>query len=316
MAVNKRRLSSGIKWYSRGQHLNVPYYSQAIFDTRGQALKWEREEQRRIEDRKINNSMSLKELLTARLDFLELNKNRHYYEDNKRHAKVILDEFGDISVSEITPKMANELILKQLRRCKVKKLTNHRANAFATNFRSFFNYGIKKMGLDMKNPCSGFEKFSVDHKIKFIPTDEMIKAVMDICTTEQKALIQFCYETACRISEALNFTVKDILKDSIVLYTRKSRHGNLVPRVLPKPELPKLPKKGRVFHQWDRRPDFLWAKIIKLGQPIWSWHSIRHFRTHKWALDGEPLVSIMAKLGHSSVETTMIYLRSLAINRF
>lgn len=305
----KRKLKRGNRWFYSGMFLGNTYHSKAIYLTKQECKAAERGRLIEMEKEARNPRvrMNLKELFETRLDYLELTRNNLYYEDNHRHAKLMLKKWGNISASQVTKRMVNTLLMDELRRAKKKKLTNSRPNALLTNIRAFFNYGINKLDLDIKNPCKGIEKFPIDVKLKFIPTNEMVEAVLKDCSIKQRDLVQFCDETACRIGEALRFKVQDILDNHIVLYTRKSRGSDLTPRIIPKPALPKLPKCGRVFREWNKRPRFLEGKTKKK----WNWHNLRHRRASIWASGGMSLIEIMSRLGHHNISTTQKYLRLL-----
>ena len=74
----------------------------------------------------------------------------------------------------------------------------------------------------------------------------MVLAAKDKCNQDRRALVDFVDETACRVGEALRLEAEDIFDDYIVLFTRKSRNSGLVPRIIPKPDLPSCDE-GRVF---------------------------------------------------------------------
>jgi integrase/recombinase XerD len=316
VGVYKRKIKKGIRFFYSGQYLNQKYHSKAIYLTKGECAKAERGRIKELDEKARNQSedMPIKEMFEERLNFLELEKNRFYYEDNRRHAKFAIKAWGNIKAGEVSRAIVNRLLMDELRRCREAGLSNHRVNALLTNLKSFFNFGINRLGLDIKNPCLGIEKFRIDRALKFVPTDEMIQAVLDICDDDQKALVNFLKETGARVGEALKFKVQDILDENIILYTRKARYSSLTPRIINKPSLPPLPKSGKVF-KWNRRPDFLGIKVKKLKQPEWSYHSLRHKFAQDLACKGESTISIMQRLGHNSISTTMIYLRSLGAVR-
>ena len=207
-----------------------------------------------------------------------------------------------MNVSQITKRQVYRLFMQEAKRCKKEGLSNTRVNAFLTNMRSFFSFGIKRLGLDYKNPCTGIAKLPIDRRVKFIPTQEMVDEVIAKCTPEQASLIRFLDETGARVSEALNVSLNDWKNGKVVLYTRKSKNGDLVPRVVPCTMNPQT-------FDWDRRPDFLKYKTRE-----WSYHALRHKRASEWANEGKPLIQIMALLGHQNISTTQIYLRSLGAN--
>ena len=312
MGAYRRKLKIGIRWFYSGSYIGVKYHSFAKYESKKDCLDAERDHLQTLKNEQPSEILTLKEMFEARLDYLKLEKDRYYYQDNLRHANLMLDVWGKINANRVTKRMVNTLLMDELKRCKKKGISNGRANALLTNIKAFFNYGINRMDLEIRNPCRGIEKFKVDIHLKFVPSDELVNAVLEICTQEQKELLQFLDDTGARIGEALRLKSNDILDDHIVLYTRKSRNSSLTPRLIPKVDVPN--KKGKIF-RWVRRPDFLKYKVAKLKQPKWSYHSLRHRYAQRLALQNESTIRIMQFLGHSSINTTMIYLRSLGIFR-
>lgn len=175
-------------------------------------------------------------------------------------------------------------------------------------FKALFNFSSEY------NPCKKIEFYPIDKKVKFIPSNEMILTVLNNCTAEQQDLINFILETGVRINEVLNLKGQDILNTSVILYTRKSNNSNSVPRKVPKPEWldnKMFPADERVFKEWNEYPKFLDRKVRQLKQHRWGYHSLRHRRASLWSKEGKPLFEIMSLLGHSSLETTQIYLQLL-----
>lgn len=147
---------------------------------------------------------------------------------------------------------------------------------------------------------------------KFIPTNKMIEEVLLECDELEQLLIIFLLETGARLNEALRLTDKDIKSDKIELYTIKSKYRKLTARTLSFPLCLKgVDFTGRLFERWTAQPNFLKEKIMKLGQPMWSLHSLRH-RFARQLLDRrEPYFFLMEKLGHYSLATTHIYLHNV-----
>ncbi len=203
--------------------------------------------------------------------------------------------------------------MEEKRRCVEEKLTNSRPNTIFIVIRASFNYATKHFGTDFKNPCDGMSKLPMDRPIKFIPTEEMILAVKEICTPEQLLLIDFVYETACRINEAISLDYQDVRDEHVILYTRKSQNSARVPRFVARPSFIVTGGQGKVFKSWDAYPRFLEGKVIKLKHQRWCWHSLRHRRASIWAHSDMPLFQIQMLLGHSQISTTQRYLHSLGI---
>jgi len=161
----------------------------------------------------------------------------------------------------------------------------------------------------------GISRLPEDRKIKFIPTEEMITAVQEQSNPQQRSLIQFVYETAARINEAIALTYDDVYEKHIVLYTRKSQNSNRIPRFVQRPDFILPGGRGRVFKEWEAYPRFLEDKIRELKQPRWNWHGLRHRRASIWADQNMPLFQLQMLLGHSQISTTQRYLHSLGIVR-
>lgn len=179
-----------------------------------------------------------------------------------------------------------------------------------------FNQVIEDHELDIKNPCQGIDFYSIDIHLKYIPTDTEVEEVCALCNFEQKFLFEFVRDTAARIGEPLRMTGKDILADEVVLYTRKSKNSNLVPRKVPKPDCLRNGKTYKpnelIFPYWNDTPKFLERKVEALGHTNWNWHNLRHRKASQWGKEGKPLYEIMSLLGHSNLKTTQKYLQLLA----
>jgi integrase len=159
--------------------------------------------------------------------------------------------------------MASDLFLNEIKRCKNAGLGNTRPNELLKTLRTTISYAANHFGVDMKDPTKGIKKLPRDIKTKFIPTEEMIEEILDSCNSDQKRLIQFVYETGCRIGECLSLDYEDVHDDYVTLYTRKSLNSQRTPRHLPRPESLK-DGEGKVFKH-NAYPRFLEEKVKGLG---------------------------------------------------
>jgi integrase len=258
--------------------------------------------------------LSLLEAINERLDYVQIKKSRDYYKDNKRYYSILLDKLGNMTFNAVKKAQIEDLLLATSKRQQTKGLDNYVVNAMINAYKALFNYIIDKHDLNIKNPCKGIDKFSIKKKFKYIPSDEDIENVRSLCDDGQKVLIDFVKETGCRISEALRLTGKDLLTDYVVLYTKKSRNSDLVPRKVPKPEILKgfeLDPEEKLFKRWCDVPRFLEDKVRELKQQNWNWHNLRHRFASKLSKEGKPLFEIMSLLGHSNLKTTQNYLQLL-----
>lgn len=313
MGQYSRKLSRGVRWYYSGQYLGQKYFSRAIYLTKQEAKKAERERIAQFdkEARRSNNDIMLLEIMNARLDYLA-GKSKTYYNDNKRYFKMFLEQVGNKQFSAVSKLDVNRVLQAYSDDLTKRKKTQHKANAMLVALKSCFNYGIEIYELDLKNPANGLKKKSVEKKIKFIPTDEMILAVKEVCDDQERLLIDFCMQTGCRINEALKFSADDLFSSDIVLYTRKSRNSDLVGRKIPMPEcIDGLEWKGRLFRRWTEYPRFLEKTVKQLKQPLWAWHALRHRWASLEVKKGTHIWIISQRLGHHSLQVTEGYLQLL-----
>lgn len=313
MPTAQRKLTKGIFWRYYGSYLGIKYCSKSIYPTRKSALEAEREylKQKQAEAIRPRKDVMLLDFLNARLDYVQT-KSHFYYQEHKRYLKKLHETVGDMPVSQITRKQINDVIADYSARLKKEGKTQHKANAMLRIFKATFFYGINLYELDVKNPVTGIKLASVDNKLKYIPSDEDIEAVMAVCNEKQRLLVQFVMETGCRITEALNLTKNDVLSDFIVLYTHKAKNANLTPRRAKKPPcMAGLDFTGRLFEEWNAYPRFLEEKVRELNQKPWNWHNLRHRFASRLSKNGTPLFEIMILLGHSNLSTTQGYLQLL-----
>lgn len=311
MGCYKRKLSRGVRFYYRGQYLNIKYCSQAIYHTKGEAQKAERARLEEIdkEARCPAKDMLLKKLLEERLDYLKLKKSDDYYKENRRYFKLMLDTCGNVQASLVTKQQINRLLMDEAERLIDAGKSNHKVNAMIRCFKALFNYGIHTLELTITNPCLRLEFYPIDIKLKHIPTNQEIAEVRAKLNPKQRQLFDFVEESGCRIMEAIRLQSKDVDTDRVVLYTRKAKNSNLTPRIIPRPDCLKEVPTGRVFSEWTAHPRF----IEELAD--WNWHNLRHRRASIWANSGMPIFEIMSRLGHNNMSTTMRYLQLLGFTK-
>jgi integrase len=321
MPQYQRKVRQGIRWWYKFSYEGLTYHSKAIYLTKNEAKRAENDRYKEIEQQAQNPShkpdLSLLDAINERLDYVEIKKSKHYYKDNKRYYTKLVDHFGDVSIRDISKRSIQDFLLETSKNLQNDKKDNYSVNAMLNVYKALFNYVIDNHELEMRNPCSKIEPFPVDKKLKYIPTDKDIEAIKNICDEEQELLINFVMETGARINEPLRITGKDITNEFVILYTRKSKNSNLVPRKLPLPECIKekeialLPDK-RLFDRWIEKPKFLERKVKLLNQRPWNWHNLRHRRASLWNKEGKSLYEIMSLLGHSNLKTTQGYLQLLS----
>ncbi len=314
MGQYKRKLSKGVRWFYSGQYLGIKYHSQAKYLSKSECSKAEREKIAEIDlrARSSSNDLLLKDLMVLKLDEIQATQSKAHYQESRRYYKMLLDHVGNMMVSQVKKSQIRELVVSFSVDLQKKKRTNHNANSMIRVLKHLFYYAINIQDVDMKNPCVGLKPFPIENKLKYIPTNEEIEALLMTCREEEQLLIIFVMETGCRINEALAFSDRDIIGDQIVLYTRKSKNSNLTFRKIPLPDCIKgMAFEGRLFKAWSLYPRFLEKKVCKLNQKNWAFHNLRHRYASRLSKQGRPLFEIMMLLGHNNLSTTQHYLQLL-----
>jgi integrase len=221
-----RKIKIGLRYYAKGQHLNVPYCSRAIFLTKKQAQKWERLEKERIEAelRNPRPKILLKDIMERRLDDIQARKSKDYYRENRRYFRLAMEKWGNQDILDISKAMVSDLIAGEASRLTSQGRTYHKANSLLRALKALFNYASRLYDTN-HNPCN-LDFYPIDIGLKHIPPDKDIDAVRELCTPGQRLLLDFADQTACRINEAVRFRYEDIEPDGIILWTRKSRNSN------------------------------------------------------------------------------------------
>ncbi|HAY34187.1 MAG TPA: hypothetical protein DCY06_08615 [Bacteroidetes bacterium] len=317
MAQYSRKLKKGIRWWYKFDHNSRTYISKCVYLSKNEARRAENAKYEEVSKGGKNYAekpiLSLLEAINERLDYIQTKKSKHYYNQNRQYCSLLLKEFGNIAIDQISKPEVNSFLLEMSQSLQAKGKDNYAVNAALRIYKALFQMMIKNYDLNIANPCIGIEVFSVKRKMKYIPSDEDIDDVKALCDSEQTLLVDFIFETGARINEALQLTGKDIGKDFVILYTRKSKYSDLVPRKVPiKLHLPEVESDERLFKRWNGNPKFLEKKIRKLKQKEWNWHNLRHRYASSLSKQGKPLFEIMMLLGHSQLSTTQNYLQLLA----
>ena len=306
MGQYKRQIKKGVRWRYVGSYLGSPYSSKAIYLTKRECEQAERREVERLdqEARGGKKALPLLDLMTEKLDQIELNQSKNHYNEAKRYYQMLLDAVGHCDVAEVKKPHIVSLLEKFSGELKRKKKGNWNVNSMLRILKALFYHAINVHDLDMKNPCAGIKFYPIDQNLKYIPTNNEIEAVLLESDERQQLLVLTALETGARVNELLRLRPKDIIGNEIALYTRKSRNSNLTSRKVPRPLC--LPSGFSGFH-WKIYPRFLERQT----KGKWGFHNLRHRFAAYQHSRGMPLYLLMERLGHSNLSTTQIYLRSL-----
>jgi len=312
--IYKRKLSKGEFWWYKFDYQNKTFTSKAIYQTKGEAKRAEAERLTNIKIELSRQSLPFKELCEKRLDYLKAYKTDAYYKSSRLILKPLVAKFGQLDTRQISKSDLNDYLLAEAERLQKKNKGAYQLNLTIRILKSLFYYALDTLEIIDKNPTKGIKLFPVDKKLKYIPPDQDIDLIKSRINGERLNLFLFVIETGARISECIRAEASDIRGDKVVLWTRKARLGNLTPRQVPFTTPLKaliLPVEGRLFNSWTGHPRWLEDLVRELNLKPFNWHSLRHRKASMLAKEGKSLVEIRDFLGHTSVNTTNIYLQSI-----
>lgn len=310
MPCYKRQISHGERWFYKFNYKGVMYRSETIYSSKAEAKKFEavayQEAQEKFKDATYRKDVFLYEAIDERLTYIQVRKTDHYYRESKRYLRIFRNRLGNVILSDIRKPDIESLLVSESHK------GFYTVNAMLRCFKALFNHAIENHDLNIKNPCKGMKFFPIEKRIKYIPSDQDIEDLLNVCDEHQRLLIEFLRDTGARLSEALKLKGKDINNDSVILYTKKSVNANLTPRAVPKPRClvgVTFVAEKLVFDKWTEQPKFLPRKLKVLGQKQWGFHNLRHRYASHLSKNKTPLFEIMSLLGHSNLDTTQRYLQ-------
>lgn len=236
--------------------------------------------------------------------------------------KDFLWHFKDVPLSELRGSDIKEyLITYQATR----NISNSTLDNMRRNLNSFFTYLVIEDYLD-KNPMLKIHKIKSDSIIKMPFSEEELERIRDACgNIRELALIDFLYSTGVRVSECVNADIGDfnMLHQEGVVYGKggKERIVYLDTRakihleryfavrrdespalfVRPTPPFIRVSKPGVEYM----------VRMIGQRAHVTGCHPHRFRRTLATRLleRGMPIEQVQAVLGHTKIDTTLLYAR-------
>lgn len=190
MPCYSRKVSKGLLWFFKFDLNGKTYKSRTIYDTKQEAKQAEAETyQEALHQEKYpsQQDVDIKKAINERLDYVKVRKSKTYYNDTKRYLGILYHKYN--TISEVTKSDIEKILAEQVYR------GTYTTNAILRAFKAFFNYTIQNHNLEVKNPCQHIKPFSIEKRIKYIPTDQEINTLLKECTPEQRMLIEFLRDT-------------------------------------------------------------------------------------------------------------------------
>lgn len=206
---------------------------------------------------------------------------------------------------------------------KTRKVSNTYLDNMRLVFSSFFTWCNNK-GYISKNPTVGLEPIKSEKKIKKPFSDEELERLRRVCTQERDiALIEFLYSTGVRASELVSLNRNDIdfTGKTVVVFGKGSKEREVYLTATAalhlKDYLNNRGDDNEALFVCTRKPNKrltvsgLERIVKKLGETAGVDHCHPHRFRRTMATNvlrkGAPLEEVKELLGHTKLDTTMIY---------
>jgi len=257
-------------------------------------------------------------------EFIELysKQNKRSWERDEWSLKNLKPFFKGKTLQEIKPDLIEGYKAKRKADVTQKKTKTTEAtiNREIALLKTMFNKAVEWGRID-KNPLTRVKKFKENHQkdIRVLSHKEAIRLI-DSASSHLKPVLIIALNTGLRRGEVLSLKWEniDFRKGRIFIEDSKSGKSRTVPmNRLVYNTLKSLPKDAEfVFfnektkgHLQDVKRSFKSA-CLKAGIKGLRFHDLRHTAASKMIQTGIDLVTVSKILGHSSIQTTMIYVHS------
>lgn len=203
-------------------------------------------------------------------------------------------------------------------------VTNRTLENRRTIIRSFLEWCYIEEYID-KNPAKNINKIKFTVKERTALSSIQLEKIRNACTSKRdRALIEFLYSTGCRVSELINVNISDLdFKNEEVIVLGKGnkyRHVFLNGKALLylTEYLNSRCDSNEALFVSERKPhDRLTKAAIEktlkqigekanIGEKLYP-HKFRHTTATDAVNRGMPIEDVQKMLGHSNINTTMIY---------
>lgn len=204
-----------------------------------------------------------------------------------------------------------------------KQVSNVYLDGLRLVFSSFFTW-LSNKGYIQKNPTSGLEPIKIEKKIKKPYSDEELEKIRQACTSERdRAIVEFLYSTGVRASElvALNRQDVDFYGKSLIVYGKggKEREVYLTATACLhlKEYIDSRTDENEALFVGIRKPNdrLSVAGLEKITKDLGKEAGVEHCHPHRFRRTmatnvlkkGAALEEVKVLLGHTKLDTTMIY---------
>lgn len=259
--------------------------------------------------------------------FIACKKIEGYADGTLNNYKDLLFHFFSFVRKNISDVDTNDVRMFLYKYQNERKISNRTLNKYQQNLKAFFNWCFNE-GYIEKNISNKLKPIKFEQKPRQALTQIELEKVRNACTNiRDRAIVEFIYSTGCRVSELCDVKMLDIdwNNNSVHLFGKGAKHRtsfiNAKAEFTLKQYLStrnddseylfvslrsphkKMNKCGieKVFRDLAAK-----AQVDKKLTP----HVLRHTTATTGLNNGMPIDEIQKMLGHSSINTTMIYAKT------
>lgn len=263
----------------------------------------------------IENRLSAGDLALSNQKVLAEDALKFYAEDSKHRkgARTIKEDENRLKaffkwsgiawLGQITEEDLSRYMKARLDNNEINKTT---ANHTIKTVKAFVNFAIR-MGFMASDPLKTARRFKIERTPPPCLSKREIKAILKACRgTRIYPMVMTAVYTGMRYGELQNLKWEDINLANNTLIVQRSKAGNF--RVIPihRDLRPVMKPENLPF------PQIRGYNAIRLlrritGSPDIGWHDFRHSFASHLVMNGVDIVTVGKLLGHSKIETTMVY---------
>lgn len=236
--------------------------------------------------------------------------------------KQVLEEMLRKFAKPVEQITKNDIVVYLFQLQEDRKICNRTLDSKRSVLSSFFGW-ISCEGYISRNPMQNIHPIKYDAKERCALTGDDLERVRMMCKdVREKAIVEFLYSTACRVSELTNMNITDVnfVTNEVVLFGKGSKYRKSYLTAKAKLYLQEYLNSriddNTALFVCSRKPHKRLSKtaverIVKSLGKRCNLHLHPHLFRHTAATDalqnGMDITQVQRILGHCSLETTMIY---------
>jgi len=265
----------------------------------------------------VSSVTNLKPAIDLFLNYSKAIHVKRHTQNYKAKLKRFYDYFGNAQLSKVTTPFIQSYINGITAESKTL------ANKSLTLIKAFFNFAVSQELISV-NPCNRIKKFKLPEKQPlYFKETELIIVLSYIQNQDLRDMVIFAVNTGMRLSELINlrFDQIDLERETVILNNQTSITKSKKVRTIPLNTSAKTVILKRavnnseyVFTHNNEKFKISYAShefkkaVRKAGlNDAFHFHSLRHTFASYLVIKNIPIFSVSKLLGHSNVNTTMIY---------